>query len=78
MERPLPPYHHHPLPQIHRDHSTTDTTRVLSPTYRLNETVKMTTVSYQGTPTVRLYSLKLKTRHFLLNWEHPQREVLLL
>lgn len=46
---PRPP----PL-QLHRDHSTMDTTRVFSATYGLNETVQMTIVSYQGARTVRL------------------------
>ena len=50
VERPLPPL----LPQLCRDHSTMDTTRVLSATYRLNETVQMTNGSYQGAPTERL------------------------
>lgn len=42
------------LPQLYRDHSTMDTTRVFSATYRLNETVQMTNGSYQGAPTERL------------------------
>lgn len=49
MERPLPL----PLPQLHRDHSTMDTTRLFSAKCRL-KTVQMTNDSYQGAPTVKL------------------------